>query len=87
MEIGAEAEVRCVAAIQDRRLAGAFAVVVDVLSDVHNTFIFGANFQGGRGNGFSINSADNAISGADFKDKTGKIIERKRAAIVDRRRH
>ena len=55
MEIGAEAEVRCVAAIQDRRLAGAFAVVVDVLSDVHNTFIFGANFQGGRGDNLRFN--------------------------------
>ena len=85
MEIGAEAEVRCGAAIQDRRLARTFVAVVGSLSNVHNAFVFGANFSCGRGNGFSINSADNAISGADFKDKTGKIIERKRAAIVDRR--
>ena len=43
---GAKAETRCWATVWDWGLAGAFAVVVDVLSDVHNAFVFGANFQG-----------------------------------------
>ena len=45
LESGAEAEVRCWSAVWDWGLAGAFAVVIDVLSDVHNAFVFGANFQ------------------------------------------
>ena len=43
---GAKAEARCWATVWNWGLAGAFAAVVDVLSDVHNTFVFGANFQG-----------------------------------------
>ena len=41
-----EAEARCWSAIWDCGLTRAFAAVVDVLSDIHDTFVFGANFQG-----------------------------------------
>ena len=40
---GAEAEAYRGAAIWDRRLARTFAASVDVLSDVHDTFVFSAN--------------------------------------------
>ena len=43
---GTEEEARCRATVWDWGITGAFAVVVDVLSDVHNAFVFGANFQG-----------------------------------------
>ena len=46
LESGAKAEASYWATVWDWGLAGTFAVVVDVLSDVHNTFVFGANFQG-----------------------------------------
>ena len=46
MESGTKAEASCWATVWDWGLAGAFAAVVDVLSDVHNAFVFGANFQG-----------------------------------------
>ena len=40
---GTEAEARCRTTIWDWGLAGAFAVVVDVLSDVYDTLVFSAN--------------------------------------------
>ena len=43
---GAEAEARCWATVWNWGLAGAFVAVVDVLSDVYDTFVFSANFQG-----------------------------------------
>ena len=43
LESGTKAEACCWATVWDWRLAGTFAVVVDVLSDAHNTFVFSAN--------------------------------------------
>ena len=40
---GTEAEACCWAAVWDWGIAGTFAVVVDVLSDVYDTFVFSAN--------------------------------------------
>ena len=40
---GTEAEARCRATVWDWGITGAFAAVVDVLSDVHDTFVFSAN--------------------------------------------
>ena len=85
MEIGAEAEARCWTAVRRWGITRTFAVIVDVLSDVHNAFVFGADFQGGRDNDLPSNKADLAASRAGFEDKAGKIIERKRSAIIDRR--
>ena len=75
------------AAIGDRRFARTFVTVVGLLSNVHNAFVFGANFSCRCGDNFSLDSADCATSRAGFKDKAGKIIERKRSAIVDRGRY
>ena len=44
---GTEAEARCRTTVWDWGLGGAFAIVVDVLSDVYDAFVFGANFQSG----------------------------------------
>ena len=44
---GTEMEARCWSAVWDWGLARAFAAVVDVLSNLHDAFVFGANFQGG----------------------------------------
>ena len=43
MASGAEAEASCWSAVWDWGLTGAFAAVVDVLSDIYDTFVFGAN--------------------------------------------
>ena len=43
MASGSEAEARCRTTVWDWGLAGAFAIVVDVLSDIYDTFVFGAN--------------------------------------------
>ena len=59
---GAEAEARCWATVWDWGLAGAFAAVVDVLSDVYDTFVFGASFQGRRGDNLPSDSAHCAAS-------------------------
>ena len=48
LESGTEAEARYRPTIWSWGLTGAFAAVVDVLSDVYNTFVFGADFQGRR---------------------------------------
>ena len=48
LESGTEAKGRSRKAVWDWGLTGAFAAVVDVLSDVYNTFVFGADFQGRR---------------------------------------
>ena len=40
---GTEAEARCWTTVWDWGLGGAFAIVVDVLSDVYDTFVFSAN--------------------------------------------
>ena len=87
MESGTEAEARCRATVWNWGLAGAFVAVVDILSDVYNTFVFSANFQGRRSDNLTSDSAHCAACRADFKDKTGTIVERKRLAIIDRRRH
>ena len=62
LERGAEAEAHCWATVWDWGIAGTFAVVVDVLSDVYNTFVFSANFQGRRSNDMPSNSAHCAAS-------------------------
>ena len=59
---GAEAEACCWAAVWDWGLKRAFVAVVDVLSDVHDTFVFGANFQGRRGDNLPSDSAHCAAS-------------------------
>ena len=43
---GTEAEGGSWPAVWNWELTRAFAAVVDVLSDIHNTFVFSANFQG-----------------------------------------
>ena len=68
-------------------IARTLITIVDVLSDVHDAFVFGANFQSGRGNDLPSDTTHCAASRTVFEDKTGKIIERKRSAIIDRRRH
>ena len=40
---GAEAEARCRSAVWDWGVTRAFTAVVDVLSDIHNAFVFSAN--------------------------------------------
>ena len=77
LESGTEAEARCWATVWDWGLAGAFVAVVDVLSDVYDTFVFSANFQGGRGNNLPSDKANSAACRAGFKDKTGAFIKRK----------
>ena len=62
-----------------------FAAAIDLLSDVHDAFVFGANFSCGRSDDLPSNQADWAASRADIEDKTGKIIEWKRPATIDRR--
>ena len=42
-----EAEADCGPAVWHWGIARTFAAIVDVLSDVHNAFVFGANFQSG----------------------------------------
>ncbi len=44
MESGSEAEAGCGSAVWNWGIARTFAVIVDVLSDVHNAFVFGADF-------------------------------------------
>ena len=46
LESGTEAKGRSRKAIWNWGIAGAFTVVVDVLSDVYDTFVFSANIQG-----------------------------------------
>ena len=82
---GTEAEVRCRPTVWNWGIAGTFTVVVYVLSDVYDTFVFSANFQGGRGNNLPSDTAHCAACRADFKDKTGAFIKRKRPAAADRR--
>ena len=43
---GTEAEGRSRKAVWDWGIAGTFAAIVDVLSDVYDTFVFSANIQG-----------------------------------------
>ena len=45
MESGSEAEAGCGPAVWYWGIARTFAAIIDVLSDVHNTFVFGADFQ------------------------------------------
>ena len=71
---GTKAEAHCRSTVWSWRIAGTFAVVVYVLSDVYDTFVFSANFQGGRGNNLPSDTAHCAASRADFKDKTGAFI-------------
>ena len=47
MECGAEAEACYGTAIGSWRLTGTFVVTADVLSDVHNVSVFGADFPCG----------------------------------------
>ena len=84
MESDPETEAGCRAAIRRWGIARTFAAIVDVLSDIHNAFVFGADFQSGRGDDLSSDTTYCAASRAGFEDKTGKIIERKRSAIIDR---
>ena len=77
MESCTKAEACCWATVWSWGLAGTFAAVIDVLSDIYDTFVFGANFQGGRGNDLPSDSANCAASRADFEDKTGAIVKRK----------
>ena len=46
LERGAEAEAHCWAAVWDWGIAGTFIVTTNLLSDVYDTFVFSANFQG-----------------------------------------
>ena len=62
MASGTKAEARCWSTVWDWGLAGAFATVVDVLSDVYDTFVFGASFQGRRGDNLPSDSAHCAAS-------------------------
>ena len=87
LESGAKAEAHCWSTIWNWGFAGAFVAVVDVLSDVYDTFVFSANFQGGRGNNLPSDKANSAARRASFKDKAGAFIKRKRSAIVNRRRY
>ena len=68
-------------AVQRRKLvagvARTFAVAADLLSNVHDAFVFGTNFQGGRDDDLPSDTAHRAACRADFENKTGKIIERK----------
>gem|GEM_PF-6436360 len=41
MRSGSEAEARCEQAVWSLGIARIFAVIVDVLSDIHDAFIFG----------------------------------------------
>ena len=45
MESSSEAEAGCGPAVWYWGIARTFAAIVDVLSDVHNAFVFGADFQ------------------------------------------
>ena len=45
MESGSEAEAGCGSAVWHWGIARTFTAIVDVLSDVHNAFVFGADFQ------------------------------------------
>ena len=84
LESDTEAEAGCGSAVWRWGIARTFAAIVDVLSDIHNAFVFSTNFQGGRINDLLSNTAYCAACRAGFKDKTGKIIERKRPAIIER---
>ena len=85
LESGIEAEAGCGQAVWRWWIARTFTAAIDLLSDVHDAFVFGANFSCGRGNDLPSDKEDFAASRAGFEDKTGKIIERKRPAIIDRR--
>ena len=47
MESGPEEEAGCGQAIWRWGIARILAAIIDVLSDVHNAFVLGANFQSG----------------------------------------
>ena len=57
-----------------------------LISDVHDAFVFGANFSCGRSDDLPSNQAGWAASRADFEDKTGAFIERRKFEITDCRR-
>ena len=85
MESVTEAEAGCGQAVWRWWIARTFTAAIDLLSDIYNALIFSANFQSGRSDDLPSNKEDFAASRAGFEDKTGKIIERKRPAIIDRR--
>ena len=85
MESGTEAEAGCWSTVWNWGIARTFTAAIDLLSDVHDAFVFGANFSCGRSDDLPSDTAHCAASRAGFEDKTGKIIERKRPAIIDRR--
>ena len=47
MESDSEAQTCCGTSVWDRRLARTFAVAADLLSDVHDIFVFGVDFPRG----------------------------------------
>ena len=74
MESSTEAQASIGSAVRNRRFARTFAVVIDLLQDVHNVPGFVATFSGGRGDHLSGDTAHFAACTADFADKTGAII-------------
>ena len=86
MGSGAEAEVRDGAAVRNWRFARASVSTIDLLSDIHNVLVFSADFPCERIDDLPGDTTRRTACRADFEDKVGKIVERKRSGVFDRGR-
>ena len=55
-------------------IARTLITIVDVLSDVHDAFVFGANFQSGRGNDLPNDTTHCADNRTVLKIKPEKLL-------------